>query len=376
MSISPFKAHIDAFQADLNSKAGRTKSEVEALVGNQTLHKLSSNENALGPSPKALEAIQNMLPRLHEYGHRVDTPFREALSRLWEGNMHPDQFITANSGLEIIDLAARAFLEPGTTAIFSNPTFHVYEIFTQVNGAETVNVPLLNPDYSLDVDGILRSVDDRTRLIFMTNPNNPTGTMIPKEAVDAVVNGVPDHVVIVHDEVYWHFAETENFPFARDYVLAGKNVIGLHSFSKAYGLAGMRVGYGFSTPRIATYLQKLRRPFFINTLSMEGALAALEDVEHLEKSVALVKEEKAWLYAELSRLGMHFWPSHTNFILFKSPLPTRDFVARMLEKGVMVREGDNNGAPGCIRLTIGTRPSNEAFIEALEVLLTSLGTTA
>lgn len=369
LSISPFKDHIDAFQSDLNKKAGRTISEVQDLVQGKELHKLSSNENALGPSPKAVAAIQAALPRLHEYGFRVDDPLREALAAAFDQEIPAEQFVTANAGLEIIDMAARAFLGPGTESICSNPTFHVYEIFTKVNGATVVDVPLLEDTFELNVQGILDAINERTRLIFIANPNNPTGTMIPKSTMDEFMAKVPDHVIVIHDEVYWHFADMAEFPFAKDYIKAGKNVIGLHSFSKAYGLAGMRVGYGFSTPRIASYLQKLRRPFFINTLSMEGALAALGDSEHLQNTQELIATEKAWLYGELTRLGIHYWNSHTNFILFRSPFDTDTLIADMLELGVMVRSGANNGAPGCIRLTIGLHRSNAIFIDSLEKLL-------
>ncbi len=369
LSISPFKDHIDAFQSDLNKKAGRTISEVQELVQGKELHKLSSNENALGPSPKAIAAIQAALPRLHEYGFRVDDPLREALAAAFDQEIPAEQFVTANAGLEIIDMAARAFLGPGTESICSNPTFHVYEIFSKVNGATVVDVPLLEDTFELNVQGILDAINERTRLIFVANPNNPTGTMIPKSTMDEFMAQVPDHVIVIHDEVYWHFADMAEFPFAKDYIKAGKNVIGLHSFSKAYGLAGMRVGYGFSTPRIAAYLQKLRRPFFINTLSMEGALAALGDSEHLQNTQELIATEKAWLYGELSRLDIHYWDSYTNFILFRSPFDADTLIAQMLEMGVMVRSGENNGAPGCIRLTIGLHRSNAVFIDSLEKLL-------
>lgn len=367
--ISPFKAHIEEFQADLNQKAGRTTAEVQDLVQGKKLYKLSSNENVLGPSPKAVAAIQKTLGSLHEYAYRTDDPFREALSEYFEGELTPDQFVTANSGLEIIDMLARGFLEPGLECIFSNPTFHVYEIFSQLNGATVVNVPLLEGNFELDVDGILDAINDNTRLIFVTNPNNPTGTMIPVEKMDRLVNNLPRHVILLHDEVYWHFADHTNFPFAKKYVLAGKNVVGLHSFSKAYGLAGMRAGYAFSTRRIASYLQKLRRPFFINAMSMDGAIAALGDVEHVAATQALMKAEKPFLYAAFEELNIRYWESHTNFILFKSPIGVDELVDKMLAEGVMIRSGANNGAPGHIRVTVGTHEGNVAFVEGMRKVL-------
>lgn len=368
--ISPlFKAHVDNYKSDLNSKAGRTRKELEAIIGDKPFHKMSSNENALGPSPKAVAAVKAAAEKLHEYGYRTDDVFRKKLSEHFNHDFAPDQYFTANSGLEIIDLIARAFLTPGTEAIFSNPTFHVYEIFTQINGADIVNVPLTEGDFELDVDGILNAITDKTRLVFLTNPNNPTGTMIPRARVDSIVYNVPDHVIVVHDEAYHHFNESIEFPKVNIYINDNRNVIGLHSFSKAFGLAGLRVGYAFTTKRIAEYMQKLKRPFYINTLSMEGALAALDDKEHIEATQKLVREGKEFLYPALDEMGLTYWKSHTNFILFKSPHDTDELIEELLHHGISVRSGANNGAPGHIRVTIGKMDANEAFVTALKQIL-------
>lgn len=365
--VSPFKAHIDAFKSDLNQNAGRTTAEVRDLVKTDYLHKLSSNENALGPSPKAMAAIQKAIPNLHEYSYRTDERFRNVLAEEFNQEIKANQFITGNAGLELIDMIARGFLDEGKECIFSNPTFHVYEIFTKINGAKAVNVPLLEGSFELDIDGILDAVTEDTRLVIITNPNNPTGTMIPKSELDRLVYGLPEHVVLVHDEVYWHYADLSDFPFAQNYIQEGRNVIGLRSFSKAYGLAGLRVGYAFSTPKIAEYLNKLRRPFFINALSVEGAIAALGDKEHIKNTQALIATEKPFYYETFERLKIRYWKTHTNFILFDCPFDSVDeFIAQMLERGVMVRSGANNGAPGFIRVTIGVHEANIAFVKALE----------
>ncbi len=364
-----FKDYVDNYKSDLNSKAGRTRKELEEIIGDKPFYKMSSNENALGPSPKAVEAVKAAAVKLHEYGYRTDEAFRKKLSEHMNFDYAPDQFFTANSGLEIIDLIARAFLKPGTEAIFSNPTFHVYEIFTQINGAKVVNVPLTEGDFDLDVDGILNAINENTRLVFITNPNNPTGTMIPRAKVDAVVYNVPDHVIVVHDEAYHHFNESVEFPKSNIYINDGRKVIGLHSFSKAFGLAGLRVGYGFTTKRIADYMQKLKRPFYINTLSMEGALAALDDTEHIEATKKMVREGRAQIYPALDELGLTYWESHTNFILFKSPGDTDSLIEELLQHGISVRSGANNGAPGHIRVTIGKPDANEAFVTALKAVL-------
>lgn len=364
-----FKSHIDNLKLELSGKAGRTRQEMQEALNVQELHKLSSNENALGPSPKAQEAIKNCVQRLHEYDYRTDDVFREALSSHFNGEIGPEQFVTTNSGLEIIELIMQGFLEPGDQVIISNPTFHVYEIFGTIQGAEIVDVPLDPDSFALDVQGIHEAVTDKTKLVILANPNNPTGVSISRKEMDAVIHNMPDHVVVLIDEVYYHFHESEDFPFANDYIKAGYQVIGMHSFSKAYGLAGIRLAYGFTSERLAAYLQKLRRPFFINTMTMEAGLAALNDAEHIKATQALIHSEKKKLYAAFDRLGLKYWPSHTNFILVK-PNRSHDAVIQdCLERGVMVRSGDNNGAMGCIRITIGLPSSNDALIKALTEVL-------
>ncbi|MEO0473774.1 MAG: aminotransferase class I/II-fold pyridoxal phosphate-dependent enzyme, partial [Bacteroidota bacterium] len=187
--------------------------------------------------------------------------------------------------------------------------------------------------------------------------------------IDELMERLPDHVIMVHDEVYYHFVEEEDFPYAIDDVVKGRNVIGLHSLSKAYGLAGMRLGYAFTTPELASYLHKLRRPFLINNLSMEGAIAALQDEAHIARTRELVAKEKQAFYATFTKLGIHYWPSHTNFILFRSPIPTQQLIDACLQHGVMIRSGETNGAMGCIRVSIGMPASNRAFFDALHTIL-------
>lgn len=370
MNKSIFKTHIKGIHSELNQKAGRTRNEIaDMLPKDKPLYKLSSNENPLGASPKAIAAIQNALNQLHEYGHRVDDELRIALEAHFNHEVNRTQFITGNGGLELIQLIIRAFVNIGDEVIFSNPTFHVYEMFTEIEGGVGIDVPLLPDTFALDVDGILNAINDRTKIIVVTNPNNPTGTYIPQATFDKLMDNIPDHVVVIYDEVYFHFSDAEDFPKATDYINAGKNLIGLHSLSKAYGLAGMRLGYAFASQEVAEYLNKLRRPFFINTLSIEGGIAALQDVEHLQNTINLNRQERQWLYKEFDNVGITYWDSHTNFILFKSPIAVPQLVEAMLKEGVMVRPGDNNGAVGTIRVTIGTHDGNVAFIEALKKVI-------
>jgi len=357
-----FKAHI------LGSEpyaGGSTRDPSETA---KKIHKLSSNENPLGPSPRALRAIRDNLFALHEYNYQDDNRFREVLSRATGLGMRADQFITANSGMELLDLICRAFLEPGDEVILSTPTFLAYKNFAEVAGATVVDVPLTPKMYSLDIDGIIRAAGAKTKILFLSSPNNPTGTVISPAEMGILLRQLPPQVVVVYDEVYYHYVTHQGYARALKYIQEDWNVIGLHSFSKAYGLAGIRLGYAFSTPGIAHYLRQLRRPFMINTLSMEAGIAALGDHEHLRQTVDLVEKEKRWLYRQLIQLGIHFWPSHANFILFQSPYASSRFAADMLAGGVMVRTGEVFGAGDCIRVSVGAREANVAFVSLLKML--------
>lgn len=359
-----FKPHI---QQTKQYKGGSTRDEVAAEV--QTFHKLSSNENLLGPSPKAIEAIKQHLSVLHEYSYQSDEKFREALAQFYQHQYTSEQFITANSGIEMIELLGRAFLEPGLEFIISTPTFLAYKNISELQGGTCVNVPLHPADFSLDVDGILQAVNKNTRLLFLGTPNNPTGSYLSKEVADKLINQLPEHVVVVYDEVYFHFADKPDFQLADAYIKAGKNVLAMHSFSKAYGLAGIRLGYGISTPEIAGYLNRVRRPFMINTLTMEAGIAALSDTEHLQATKALVLSEKAFLYNELNKLGVKYWPTQGNFILIKPEIDSEELTQKMLNLGVMIRTTDVFGLPNHVRVTIGTREANEAFIKVYKQVM-------
>ena len=358
-----FKPHIVGTK---QYKGGSTRDEVD---GDMQFYKLSSNENMLGPSPMAMQAIKDNIANLHEYSFQSDEKFREALEVFYNHDFSADQFITANSGIEMIELIGRAFLEPGLEFIISTPTFLAYKNISELQGGTCIDVPLNPIDFSVDVEGILNAVNSRTRLLFLGTPNNPTGTYLTKEDADKIIYNLPPHVVVVYDEVYYHFTDKDDFKTAASYVKEGRNVIAMHSFSKAYGLAGIRLGYGFSTPEIAGYLNRTRRPFMINTLTMEAGMAALKDVEHIEKTRALIHSEKYHLYSAFDKADVKYWKTEANFILFKTLMDSQEFTEKMLKKGVMVRTTDVFALPQHIRVTIGTREANDAFIKALNEIL-------
>ena len=367
------KKKIDIFkpylQVGLEYKGGKSISAVAAEAGVDKVYKLSSNENVLGSSPKAIKAIEKHLSSLNIYPDNTDHRLRAALAKFYNNELTADQFITTPSGSEILEIIIRAFLGEGTECIISNPCFMPYKMFSQKQGAKVIDIRLKDPDYKLDIDGIIKAINSKTRLIFLTSPNNPTGTYIPKKDMDKLMRHVPEHVIVVLDEVYFQFADAKDFVRPLHYVKKGKNVIGLNSFSKAYGLAGLRLGYAYFPTKLAKYVRQLIKPFFVNTLALEAGMAALTDKAFLKKTVNLILREKKYLYKELDKTGIHYWKTQGNFILLKPKMKIADFENAMLMQGVMVRPVAGFGAPGCARVTIGTREANKAFISALKILI-------
>ena len=319
------------------------------------------------PKPTAL--LREKLEGVYEYPDRTERRLRGRLAEFYRGVFSVDQFAASNSGVANIEMIMQGFLEPGDNCIISTPAFSAYKGFVGKFGASAKDIPLEGDDFLLNVRGILDAVDERTRLVFVTSPNNPTGTIIPKEQVDELIDGLPDHVILVYDEVYYQYVEDLRYVRGIDYVKEGRPVIAVNSFSKAYGLAGLRVGYSYSTERIAGYLRRIQRPFMINSLSMEAAIAALDDDTFITDTVSLIHEEKRFLYQELDDIGLHYTPTQANFILVRpSTCSEVEFEEKLLSHGIMVRTAGPFDAPGCVRVTIGTREANEAYVSALRDL--------
>lgn len=350
-------------------KGGKTTSEVLAKIGKKKIYKLSSNENYLGSSPKALKAIKNSVSSLSLYPERTDATLRTELAKFYGGIFKPEQFLSDNSGVALLEMIERAFLSPGHEIIICNPAFKPYHMFAKKLGAGVVDVPLKGKNYLLDISGILKAINKKTRLLFLCSPNNPTGTHIPKAQLDELLPQLPGHVVTVYDEVYYQYADAEDYTTALPYVDAGLNVIAVNSFSKAYGLAGMRIGYGYTTPELAQYISQVRIPFHINTLAMEAAKAALQDKAFIKKTVDLVRTEKEYIYSRLDKLPIKYLKTQANFITLKPKMNDKKLEEAMLLKGIMVRPVANFGAPGCVRVTIGDREANQAYLRSLKKVL-------
>ena len=239
--------------------------------------------------------------------------------------------------------------------------FFTYSVFSRWYNANLIDVPLKAPNYDLDVDGILNAMSSKTKVLFLASPNNPTGTFIAKETLQRLLDNIPTHVLVVFDEVYRHFATAKSYTTALPYVLKGYNVLGLNSFSKTYGLAGMRIGYGYTTKTIAQYLRLIQKPFLLPQPSIEAAIGALNDVAFVEKTVATVHEEKDYLSKEFKALGIKFWPSEANFFIIDPPLEEMEFTNALMEYGIMVRPVSQFGAPGKVRISVGDNTAKSTF---------------
>lgn len=351
-----------------------TPDDIREKYGLDTVYQLSQNENPLGPSPKVVEAINNIAPTLSYYPDYSDLELREAIvEALGHDGLTPEHIYTGCSGFESLELMGRAFVQAGDEMIVSSPSFvGAYEKISLPLGAKVVDVPLVPDTWEYRVDNVLNAITDKTKLIMVCNPNNPTGTVMPQEKMDALMDGVPDHVLVISDEVYWHFVEDESFPNSIQYALDGKNIVVIHSFSKAYGLAGMRLGYGIAKPDIANYISGLHRGFHQNKLSMAAGVAASKDQEYLNYAIDYLRTEQKWVTEQFDRLDIKYWKPSANFILFETKLTATDLTEKMRERGILLRPQDRNGMPYGMRVSLGTHEANEAFITALEEILSSI----
>ncbi|MBI5777819.1 MAG: histidinol-phosphate transaminase [Nitrospirae bacterium] len=356
----PLKVHSDI--ASLSPYVpGKPIEELQRELGLSHIVKLASNENPLGPSPKALAVLGDAARTLHRYPDGGAFRLRTALADRWKVSL--DQVILGNGSDEIIGMLARAFLSPGDEAVMADNTFVIYRM--EVTAAHGVPVVVPLADGCHDLAAMARAITPRTRLLFVCNPNNPTGTMVSATDVDALMAKVPAHVIVVFDEAYCEYARDPHFPDSLGYVRRERNTIVLRTFSKIYGLAGLRIGYGVTTAEIAGYLNRVRPPFNANSLAQRAALAALGDEEHVAKSRAMNQTEMANVRAGLVALGIQPLPSEANFLYFDAGRDGRALFEALLREGVIVRhiEGTN------LRVTIGLPEENRQFLQALKQVL-------
>ncbi|MBI2105156.1 MAG: histidinol-phosphate transaminase [Candidatus Omnitrophica bacterium] len=326
--------------------------------------KLASNENALGPSPKAVAALRGAVPSLHRYPDATCRILRETLAR--KLRVDPASLVFGNGSDELIVLALRAFVDPGDEVVVASPTFLIYEVQARACGAAVTVVPLR--DYRYDLAAMRSAVTAHTKLVFIANPDNPTGTYVTKRELDAFLRGLPPQALVFLDEAYHEFVEAPDYPQTLRYT-KDRPVIVTRSFSKAYGLAGLRVGYGIARPPLIAAMDAVREPFNVNSLAQAAAAAALEDAGFLAKTRRLVREGRRYLTKELDRLRLRHVPSVTNFLLIELGPGAGRVAGALLARGVIVREMSGWKLSGCLRVTIGTMAENYRFIRALRQCL-------
>ena len=341
---------------------GKPVEELKRELGVEEIVKLASNENALGPSPRARKAVREAAERLHLYPDGSCWALREALARRFRCRM--EEVVVGNGSNELIDLLVRVFVRPGVRVVSSFPSFLMYQKMVQAMGGENRVIPL--KDFTHDLDAILEEMDGRTRLVFLDNPNNPTGSVISEERLERFLERAPSECLVVLDEAYMEFAAPGATVSGVEFLGRDQRVVTLRTFSKAYGLGGLRLGYGIMDASIAGLLDRVRQPFNVNAAAQAAGLAALEDREHLNATLAMVEEGKALFQEELPRLGVTVFPSHTNFILVDLGRDARPVYESMLRQGVIIRPMSAYGFPHHIRITVGLPHENRRCLAALE----------
>ncbi len=349
---------------------GKPIEELEREYGISGSIKLASNENAWGPSPKAMAAIKDALRNLHRYPDGSCYYLAQTLAE--KLGVKPEEIVFGNGSNEIIGLLITAFLQPGEEVITSHPTFLMYQKLVQVQGGVN-RVVDLNADMHHDLRAILDAVTSRTRMIFLDNPNNPTGTIIGRKDFAAFMEKLPAEIIVVLDEAYIDFVASERRIDALAYIRGEKPVAALRTFSKAYGLSGLRLGYGIMDTEMAAYLNRVRQPFNVNTLAQVGGVAALDDDDHYRMTLQNTREGIAWLQKEVAKLGCRPMETNTNFFLIDVKGDGRKLYEHMLHQGVIVRPMQAYGYPDYIRITVGRRNENLRFVAALANSLKELG---
>jgi histidinol-phosphate aminotransferase len=343
---------------------GKPIEEVKRELGLTNVIKLASNENPLGPSPLALEAMRKSLENVSYYPDGNCTILREKLSQ--KLGFPPSSFIFGNGVDEIIHFIGLAFLEEGDEAIMVDPSFVRYEAAILLNKAICRKVPL--KDFQYDVDSIIDAINEKTKAIFIANPNNPTGTFLSKEQLGKLVKRAEGKLLVL-DEAYYEFVDDPSFPDSLSLLRDGKDIVVLRTFSKIYGLAGLRIGYGVAKEETVQAIEHTREPFNVNYLAQVSAVAALDDEEHLKKTQRTIWEGKRYLYEQFEKMGLFYLPTQANFVFVGVKRDSREVFQALLREGVIVRTGDIFGCPTFLRVSIGTMEQNERFIRALKKVL-------
>jgi len=347
---------------------GKPVSELQRELGLTDIVKLASNENPLGASPLALAAMRGALDGVARYPDGNGFELKTALAR--HHGIAPEQIVLGNGSNDVLELAARVFLRPGAAAVFSRHAFAVYPLVTQAMGAVCIETPARN--FGHDLDAMLAAIAPQTRIVFIANPNNPTGTLLPSSQVEAFLRKAPREVLVVLDEAYYEYLPAESRGNSVNWLGEFPNLAITRTFSKAYGLAGLRVGYALASREVADLMNRVRQPFNVNSLAQAAAVAALADQEFVQRSHDLNGRGMARITAGFGKMGVDFIPSFGNFVSFRVG-DARSAYRRLLELGVIVRPIANYGMAEYLRVTVGLPEENERFLAALGQVLGERG---
>jgi histidinol-phosphate aminotransferase len=347
---------------------GKPIDEVKRELGIDSVIKLASNENPLGPSPKAVAAVEHAAWEMNIYPDGGGYALKQALSKRF--NLPPGQIILGNGSDELIHLLGLVFLgSEEDEVVVGDPSFVRYDAAAKLAPSKLIKVPL-DSEYKHDLVAMRKRVNDKTKLVFIANPNNPTGTVVLKKELDHFLSDLPKNTVVILDEAYFEFAEDlQGFPNSLDYVREGRNLVGLRTFSKTYGLAGIRIGYAFANPAIADGLERTREPFNVNSLAQVAAIAALEDRDHIRDTIDNNRKGMTRVNRALRAHGARTCESYANFIFADLGRPAQPIFQALLRKGVIIRSGEIFGTPNCIRVTIGTEDEVDIFIKAFDEVM-------
>lgn len=349
-------------------QGGKPIEEVERELGITDIIKLASNENPLGPSPLAVQAIAESASQVHLYPDSNAYYLKRELAA--HIGVSPEHLILGNGSNDVLQLIAEAYIAPGDEVIYAAGAFVVYSLVTKLCGATAIVVPMVNDTH--DLTAMAAAITDKTKVIFIANPNNPTGTMVTADETAAFMEQVPEDVLVVFDEAYYEYVARSDYPKTLPYVLAGRNLVITRTFSKIYGLAGLRIGYGIASPVLVETLNRVRQPFNCSLVGQAAARAALKDTDHVKESQRSNTAGKAFLYKAFDDLGLYYIQTEGNFIMLHVEPSGAEITDTLLKQGIIVRPMAGYGYPKAIRVTIGTQQENKRFIEALKEISTQL----
>jgi histidinol-phosphate aminotransferase len=344
---------------------GKPVEELERELGIKNAVKLASNENPLGPSPKGIAFMKKYINNLHRYPEGGCHYLAKRLSE--KSGISMQNIIFGNGSNEILELVGRTFYVPGDEIVFSQYAFIVYKLVAQALGAKFHEVPAKGLAH--DLQGMLKYVNKKTKIIYLANPNNPTGTMFTNKAFEGFMKKVPADCFVVLDEAYFEYVDDPSYPDGTKYLKKYKNLIIARTFSKIYGLAGLRVGYAFADAKVIDYMNRVREPFNVNTLAQFAALGALDDARHMKRAREITASGLKYICKELDVLNIQYEKSFGNFVLVKAPLPGGEFYNLLLREGVIVRPVGGYGLPQYVRVTVGTMVENRKFVSAVKKVI-------